>query len=191
MGRTQRSETMSLDTYTQNIPLTQKARFWSNYVAALKGSQDLRAPDEAALRTWHPSIIETLPNEFPDLKHEFGKLESQMFDRPRRRGADPLSPSCLMQETESSAWVTTTAPSTPRSMAHTEQGLPVPARHQLPSGNTFDSESFRKISPPNTKVSNVPHTSFFVSLLMLSAASRPCTALDMILLLRIKTNICK
>jgi len=114
---------MSLDTYTQNIPLTQKARFWSNYVAALKGtldvefrheghhrdsnphltddttlydilyrSQDLRAPDEAALRTWHPSIIETLPNEFPDLKHEFGKLESQMFDRPRRRGADPLSP---------------------------------------------------------------------------------------------------
>merc|ERR1711953_100444 len=90
--RTHRSETMSLDTYTQNIPLTQKARFWSNYVAALKGSQDLRAPDEAALRTWHPSIIETLPNEFPDLKHEFGKLESQMFDRPRRRGADPLSP---------------------------------------------------------------------------------------------------
>merc|ERR1712168_1591069 len=90
-------------------------------------------------------------------------------------GAGPtLSPlSCLMQETESSAWVTTTAPSTPRSMAHTEQGLPVPARHQLPSGNTFDSESFRKISPPNTKVSNVPHTSFFVSLLMLSAASRP------------------
>merc|ERR1712001_106729 len=90
--RTHRIETMSLDTYTQNIPLTQKARFWSNYVAALKGSQDLRAPDEAALRTWHPSIIETLPNEFPDLKHEFGKLESQMFDRPRRRGADPLSP---------------------------------------------------------------------------------------------------
>merc|ERR1712212_1101114 len=32
---------MSLDLYTQNIPLTQKARFWSNYVAALKGSQDL------------------------------------------------------------------------------------------------------------------------------------------------------
>merc|ERR1712218_577849 len=90
--RTHRSETMSLDTYTQNIPLTQKARFWSNYVAALKGSQDLRAPDEAALRTWHPSIIETLPSEYPDLKHEFGKLESQMFDRPRRRGADPLSP---------------------------------------------------------------------------------------------------
>jgi len=125
-----RNETMSLDSYTQNIPLTQKARFWSNYVSALKGplaldyslpcytppppslwslgikprditlydllygpgSQDLRAPEEAVPRTWHPSIIETLPNDFPDLKHEFGKLESQMFDRPRRRGADPLSP---------------------------------------------------------------------------------------------------
>merc|ERR1712080_698239 len=119
-----RNETMSLDVYTQNIPLTQKARFWTNYVAALKGtldveyqhephqdppdpvhydpnltlddilyrSQDLRAPEELQVRTWHPSIIETLPNEFPDLKHEFGKLESQMFDRPRRRGADPLTP---------------------------------------------------------------------------------------------------
>merc|ERR1712243_132936 len=125
-----RNETMSLDSYTQNIPLTQKARFWSNYVSALKGplaldyslpcytppppslwslgikprditlydllygpgSQDLRAPEEAVPRTWHPSIIETLPNDFPDLKHEFGKLESQMFDHPRRRGADPLSP---------------------------------------------------------------------------------------------------
>ena len=32
-------------------------------------------------RNWHPSIVETLPNDFPDLKHEFGKLESQMFDR--------------------------------------------------------------------------------------------------------------
>merc|ERR1712037_792467 len=112
--RTHRSETMSLDTYTQNIPLTQKARFWSNYVAALKGSQDLRAPDEAALRTWHPSIIETLHNEFPDLKHEFSKLESQMFDRPRTR-TYPLSPVLPDQETESSAWGTTTAPSTPRS----------------------------------------------------------------------------
>jgi hypothetical protein len=44
------------------------------------------------VRTWHPSIIETLPDEFPDLKHEFGKLESQMFDRPRRTGTQPLTP---------------------------------------------------------------------------------------------------
>merc|ERR1712212_778544 len=82
---------MSLDLYTQNIPLTQKAKFWSNYVSALKGSQDLRAPEEGRIRNWHPSILETLPSEFPDLKHEFGKLESQMFDRPRTR-TYPLSP---------------------------------------------------------------------------------------------------
>merc|ERR1711964_695438 len=87
-----RNETMSLDSYTQNIPLTQKARFWSNYVSALKGSQDLRAPDEGRIRNWHPSIIETLPDEYPDLKHEFGKLELQMFDRPRRAGTAPLTP---------------------------------------------------------------------------------------------------
>ena len=28
----------------------------------------------------HPSIIETLPNEFPDLKHEFGK-QSTTYER--------------------------------------------------------------------------------------------------------------
>ena len=28
---------MSLDLYTRNIPLTQKAKFWGNYVSALKG----------------------------------------------------------------------------------------------------------------------------------------------------------
>ena len=30
---------MSLDLYTRNIPLTQKARFWGNYVSALKGDE--------------------------------------------------------------------------------------------------------------------------------------------------------
>merc|ERR1739845_107436 len=84
--------TMSLDVFTQNIPLTQKARFWSNYVSSLKGSQDLRAPDTLLPRTWYPSITETLPSEHADLRHEFGKLESQMFDKPRRRGAEPLTP---------------------------------------------------------------------------------------------------
>ena len=28
---------VSLDLYTQNIPLTQKAKFWTNYVSSLKG----------------------------------------------------------------------------------------------------------------------------------------------------------
>merc|ERR1711963_1210285 len=82
---------VSLDLYTQNIPLTQKAKFWTNYVSSLKGNQDLRA-NEAQLRTWHPSVIETLPNDYPELKMEFTKLESQMFDRPMRRAHEPLTP---------------------------------------------------------------------------------------------------
>ena len=52
-----------------------------NNHSIISGSQDLRAPDDRLMRTVHPSIVETLPEEFPDLKHEFSKLESQMFDR--------------------------------------------------------------------------------------------------------------
>ncbi len=56
------------------------------------GAQDLRAPDERVFRTIHPSIVHSLPDDFPDLKHEFSKLESQMFDRPRKRAHQPLTP---------------------------------------------------------------------------------------------------
>merc|ERR1711872_837602 len=78
-----------------------------------------------------------------------------------RGGAEPtLSlPSCLMPETESSALVTTTAPSTPRSMAHTEQGLPVPAR-RLPISRPGISQKcpeFVFSANVSTKVSNFPH----------------------------------
>jgi len=83
---------MHLDLYTQNAGLTHKAKFWCNYVSALKGSQDLRAPDQTIFRTIHPSIVETLPDTFPELKHEFSKLESQMFDKPKRPGLTPLTP---------------------------------------------------------------------------------------------------
>merc|ERR1712156_520756 len=82
---------VSLNLYTQNIPLTQKAKFWSNYVSSLKGNQDLRANDQN-IRNCHPSVIETLPNDYPDLKMEFSKLESQMFDRPLRKAYEPLTP---------------------------------------------------------------------------------------------------
>merc|ERR1711973_32956 len=90
---------MSLDLYTQNIPLTQKARFWSNYVSALKGSQDLRAPEECRVRTWHPSILETLPSDFPDLKHEFGKLDSLMLVTGSSL-PDMLTFPCILRSTE-------------------------------------------------------------------------------------------
>merc|ERR1712117_912440 len=82
---------VSLNLYTQNIPLTQKAKFWTNYVSSLKGNQDLRANDPNT-RNCHPSLIETLPNDYPELKMEFSKLESQMFDRPMRRAHEPLTP---------------------------------------------------------------------------------------------------
>eukprot|EP00092_Neocalanus_flemingeri_P012823 GFUD01013816.1.p1 GENE.GFUD01013816.1~~GFUD01013816.1.p1 ORF type:complete len:133 (+),score=37.16 GFUD01013816.1:52-399(+) len=80
---------MSFDLYTKGIPLTQKASFWSNYVSALKGTQDLRAVDDASTNIWYPSITETVP-EFPDLMKQFGKIEDQMLSR--RRAATPLTP---------------------------------------------------------------------------------------------------
>jgi hypothetical protein len=83
---------MHMDLYTSNAPLTQKANFWCNFVSSLKGAQDLRCPDERIYRTIHPSIVHTLPDDFPELKHEFSKLESQMFDRPRKRASEPLTP---------------------------------------------------------------------------------------------------
>ena len=55
------------------------------------GNQDLRANDPNT-RNCHPSLIETLPNDYPELKMEFSKLESQMFDRPLRRAYEPLTP---------------------------------------------------------------------------------------------------
>merc|ERR1711997_1128032 len=39
-----------------------------------------------------PSFVATMPESFPDLKHEFSRLESQMFDRPKRPGLAPLTP---------------------------------------------------------------------------------------------------
>jgi len=86
------NDTMSLEVHLQNIPLTHKARFWGNYVSALKGGQDLNAAEEPIWRVWHPSILETLPEGHPDLRREFGKLESQMSFHPARRGATYLSP---------------------------------------------------------------------------------------------------
>jgi len=56
------------------------------------GSQDLRAPDDRHAQ--HPSQHrgDLARRVFPDLKHEFSKLESQMFDRPKRPGLVPLTP---------------------------------------------------------------------------------------------------
>merc|ERR1712130_54886 len=80
MGRlivlpTQAHIKMSLDLYTRNIPLTQKAKFWGNYVSALKGNADLCAAPEARVLNFYPSITQTIPPTYPDLRNEFGKLD--------------------------------------------------------------------------------------------------------------------
>merc|ERR1712179_439042 len=59
-------------------------------VSALKGEEDLRAPEEAHTRVWYPSIVETIPPEYPSLKHEFSKLENQILTRAPR--SVPLTP---------------------------------------------------------------------------------------------------
>merc|ERR1719264_1014760 len=88
--------------------------------------------------------LRPFPTSFPTRSTSLASLSPKCLTV---QGPGPtLSPlSCLMQETESSAWGTTTAPSTPRSTAHTEQGLPVPAR-PTSTRQIFDSESFTKSS---------------------------------------------
>merc|ERR1712111_192961 len=82
--------TMSFDTYTQNISLTQKARFWTNYISALKGQEGLCAGGEGESLLYYPSVWETVPSECEDLKKEIGKIEDQMLSR--KRGTTPLTP---------------------------------------------------------------------------------------------------
>jgi len=82
---------MNLDVYTQHIPLTSKARFWGNFVSALKGSKDLNAAPEPHIRNFYPSIVETMPGADASLKNEFGRLEDLMW-RSRRGTSLPPTP---------------------------------------------------------------------------------------------------
>merc|ERR1711868_245293 len=91
----QNNDTMNLDCYTQHIPLTSKARFWSNFVSALKGSNDLYASPIPHVRTYYPSIVEALPTGDMKLKHEFGKLEDLMW---RNRRGTSLPPTPVLPE---------------------------------------------------------------------------------------------
>merc|ERR1711962_1827972 len=84
---------MSLEIYTRNIPLTEKARFWGNFVSSLKGGADLYAAPEPNVTNWNPSITETLPPAYSGLKQEFGKLESLMWNqKPLKRAPTPTLP---------------------------------------------------------------------------------------------------
>ena len=102
---------MNLDCYTQYVPLTTKARFWGNFVSALKGrleppshdfiiivtsgSNDLYASPVPHVRTYYPSIVEALPQGEMKLKHEFGKLEDLMW---RNRRGTSLPPTPVLPE---------------------------------------------------------------------------------------------
>merc|ERR1712228_601625 len=48
------------------------------------------AGPEPRIITWYPSITETLPPYYPDLRHEFGKLETLQWRQ--RRGTTPPTP---------------------------------------------------------------------------------------------------
>merc|ERR1712223_1355591 len=80
---------MSLDLYTRNIPLTQKANFWGNYVSALKGNADLCAAPEPRITHYYPSVTETLPPAYPGFRHEFGKLENLQWRGRRGASVEP------------------------------------------------------------------------------------------------------
>merc|ERR1711963_1254589 len=97
--------TMNLDCYTQYIPLTAKARFWGNFVSALKGGKDLYAAPEPHVRNFYPSIVEYIPTADSKTKNEFGRLEDLMW-RSRRGTACPLHPSCPRPTIESTLWDT-------------------------------------------------------------------------------------
>ena len=47
--------------------------------ATMPGNQDLNAPPDEHVRSFYPSIMETIPASHPDLRREFGKLEDQMM----------------------------------------------------------------------------------------------------------------
>ena len=100
---------MSLDLYTNNISLTQKAKFWGDFVSSLKGilghfrwwlqplfhlgNADLYAAPEPRITHWYPSITETLPPTYSGLRQEFGKLESLMWNqRAGSRAPTPVLP---------------------------------------------------------------------------------------------------
>ena len=56
------------------------------------GNQDLRASSPPHNTTSYPAVLESLPDEYPDLKQQISKLESELLDRPKRKAHQPLTP---------------------------------------------------------------------------------------------------
>merc|ERR1712098_695215 len=87
-SRNQTGLEMSVDLFS--MPVGQGARFWSNYMSALKGVQDLHVPEDDHVKTYYPSIMETIPPTHPEIRREVGKLESLIMSQPR--GKTRLTP---------------------------------------------------------------------------------------------------
>ncbi|KAK7863283.1 hypothetical protein R5R35_005327 [Gryllus longicercus] len=68
-----------LDMIGRNEPVTRKARFWQSYVRALKGSDDLRAP-EPSVRP-RRGLFRPLLADFPELAHSW-PLTKSIYDDP-------------------------------------------------------------------------------------------------------------
>ncbi|XP_014221585.1 uncharacterized protein LOC106648929 isoform X1 [Trichogramma pretiosum] len=65
----------NLEMIGRNEPITKKAKFWQSYVRALKGSDDIKAPEH----THRPRGI--LRSEFPEL-HSWNPFGKSIYDDP-------------------------------------------------------------------------------------------------------------
>ncbi|KAL7292199.1 hypothetical protein TKK_0014152 [Trichogramma kaykai] len=65
----------NLEMIGRNEPITKKAKFWQSYVRALKGSDDIKAPEH----THRPRGI--LSSEFPEL-HSWNPFGKSIYDDP-------------------------------------------------------------------------------------------------------------
>ncbi|KAF0314792.1 hypothetical protein GQ607_017976 [Colletotrichum asianum] len=68
-----------LDVIGRNEPIQRKAKFWQSYVRALKGTDDMRAPDRASTRP--RSIFRPLLSDFPELGSSWPYNKS-IYDEP-------------------------------------------------------------------------------------------------------------
>ncbi|XP_023289469.1 uncharacterized protein LOC111674229 [Orussus abietinus] len=66
----------NLDMIGRNEPITKKAKFWQSYVRALKGTDDIRAPEH----THRPRGI--FRSDFPELHSSSWPFGKSIFDDP-------------------------------------------------------------------------------------------------------------
>lgn len=66
----------NLDMIGRNEPITRKAKFWQSYVRALKGTDDIRAPEH----THRPRGI--FRSDFPELHSPSWPFGKSIFENP-------------------------------------------------------------------------------------------------------------